>query len=177
MVAFIDAVGAVCDWRPPICAWAIASRIAGITSTTEANAMKGQEEQRRRRRILIIEDNVDIADALRELLELNDYCVAIANEGGMGIELAGSFGPELVICDIGLPDVDGYHVARALRQDSRFAHVFLIALSGYARPDDFQRAIEAGFDSHLTKPPDMVRLNQLLTSGYRRQYRPMTDGS
>lgn len=150
------------------CAMTIAPASVGITSKAEVDSMNWQEEVPPRRRILIIEDSVDIAEALRELLELNNHCVEVAYDGTLGIELAGTFGPELVICDIGLPDIDGYEVARTLRRDERFARVILVALSGYARPDDSRRALEAGFDSHLTKPPDLARLGHFLDSVQRR---------
>jgi CheY-like chemotaxis protein len=72
--------------------------------------------------------------------------------------------PEVVLCDIGLPGMDGYDVARTLRGDAAFKATHLVALSGYALPEDLQRASEAGFERHLAKPPSLEKLEELLGS-------------
>ena len=110
-------------------------------------------------RILVIEDNVDAADTLRDLLELFGHQVEVAYTGSQGIEAAHRFHPEVVLCDIGLPGMDGYAVARQLRKDPATASVRLVALTGYGRDTDRQLAEEAGFDVHLVKPvaPDELR--------------------
>jgi two-component system CheB/CheR fusion protein len=116
-------------------------------------------------RCLIIEDNRDAADSLRLLLELSGHEVDVAYHGLEGVEKARSFQPEVVLCDIGLPDgMDGYAVARALRADSELGPVRLIALTGYGQAEDQRRALEAGFDAHLTKPADPDGLRRLLSS-------------
>lgn len=117
---------------------------------------------RSRRRVLIIEDNLDAGDSLRQLLELRDHDVALARSGPEGLELARSFHPEVVLCDIGLPEMDGYEVARAFRADSQLGAAFLVALSGYASPEDRGLAKEAGFERHLAKPCSLVQLEALL---------------
>jgi PAS domain S-box-containing protein len=104
------------------------------------------------RRVLIIEDNADARDALRALLELWGHRVETANDGPHGFELALAKRPDVVIVDIGLPGLDGYHVAQGLRAALGAGTVFLIALTGYGQPDDRRRAFEAGFDVHLVKP-------------------------
>jgi signal transduction histidine kinase/CheY-like chemotaxis protein/CHASE3 domain sensor protein len=104
------------------------------------------------RRVLIIEDNVDAALSLREALELDGYEVAIAHSGPEGVERAAEFAPEVVLCDIGLPGLDGYQVARRLRSEAGTRSVVLIALSGYGSPADKEQARLAGFDLHLAKP-------------------------
>jgi DNA-binding response OmpR family regulator len=71
--------------------------------------------------------------------------------------------PQVVLCDIGLPDVNGYEVARTLRSDPSLRSTRLIAVTGYAQYEDKQKAIDAGFDAHLTKPPDVDKLKKLLT--------------
>jgi PAS domain S-box-containing protein len=114
------------------------------------------------RRILIIEDNADMADSLRMLLELNGHEVRRAADGPTGVDLARHFRPELVLCDIALPNMDGYAVARELRRDSETAGAYLVALSGYARDDDQRRAAEAGFDLHVSKPLDFSRLDAVI---------------
>jgi PAS domain S-box-containing protein len=115
-----------------------------------------------RRRILIIEDNVDAAESLRAALELNLHEVVMAHDGPEGLAKARAFKPEVVLCDIGLPKMDGFEVARAFRADERLKGAFLVALSGYALPEDLQRAAEAGFQHHLAKPPSMEMLAHLL---------------
>jgi PAS domain S-box-containing protein len=115
-----------------------------------------------RRRILVIEDNEDGATTLKEVLELRGNEVRVALDGPGGVALARDFAPEVVICDIGLPGMDGYAVARALRADPETRGVFLVALTGYARPEDVRRAGEAGFDRHLTKPIVLEALERAL---------------
>jgi CheY-like chemotaxis protein len=83
---------------------------------------------------LIIEDNVDAADSLREVLELSGHEVAVAYNGPDGLAKAREWRPEVLLCDIGLPGMDGYEVARAFRADEALRKTFLVALSGYALP-------------------------------------------
>jgi PAS domain S-box-containing protein len=116
----------------------------------------------RRRRVLVIEDNVDGADSLREVLRLQGHEVAVAYDGPTGIATAREFHPEVVLCDIGLPGMDGYEVARAFRADEALRGAQLVALSGYALAEDLQRAAEAGFERHLAKPPSLEKLRELL---------------
>ncbi|HEX6363764.1 MAG TPA: response regulator [Albitalea sp.] len=114
-----------------------------------------------RTRVLIIEDNVDAAESLRELLELERHEVTVAYNGRQGLARALEWRPRVVLCDIGLPGIDGYEVARRLRADERLAGLCLVALSGYSLPEDLQRAREAGFNRHMAKPPDLAQLNRL----------------
>jgi PAS domain S-box-containing protein len=115
-----------------------------------------------RRRVLIIDDIVDIADTLRELIELNNHEVEVAYNGFEGLAKAREFQPEILLCDIGLPRMNGYEIARTIRQDETLKGIFLVALTGYAMPEDLQRAAEAGFDSHLAKPVDLDELYRIL---------------
>jgi signal transduction histidine kinase/ActR/RegA family two-component response regulator len=115
---------------------------------------RGVEGGEARRRVLIIEDNVDGADSLREVLEMAGHRVEVAYSGAQGIEKAQAFVPEVILCDIGLPEMDGYEVARRLREDREVSGAHLIALTGYAQPEDVAKALEAGFDEHIAKPPD-----------------------
>jgi two-component system CheB/CheR fusion protein len=103
-------------------------------------------------RVLVIEDNVDAADTLRELLELNSHSVEVAYDGVAGLERARAFRPEVVLCDIGLPGMSGYEVARAIRCDESLKGIRLVAMSGYAHPEEVARSVAAGFDFHLAKP-------------------------
>jgi two-component system CheB/CheR fusion protein len=118
----------------------------------------------RSRRILVIEDNVDSADTLREILEMDGHVVDVAYSGKEGVEKARALLPDVVLCDIGLPDVDGHAVARELRRDDQLRGSMLVALSGFTRAEDLRRAKEARFDHHLGKPPDLDRLERLLAS-------------
>jgi PAS domain S-box-containing protein len=117
------------------------------------------------RRVLVIEDNVDAADSLRDVLEIQGHEVAVAYDGPAGVVLARDFRPEVVLCDIGLPGMDGYAVARALRGDDALRGTRLVALSGYALAEDLQRARDAGFERHLTKPPSFEKLAAALAGG------------
>jgi len=110
------------------------------------------------RRVLVIEDNVDAGFTLAEVLELEGHEVRVARDGASGIALARELGPDVVLCDIGLPDLDGYEVARTLRRDEGLRGARLVALTGYAQPEDQRRARDAGFDAHLGKPPDLPAL-------------------
>jgi len=118
----------------------------------------------RGRRVLVIEDNVDAADSLREVLAFGGHVVEVAYNGPEGLARAREFKPEVVLCDIGLPGMDGYQVARAFRADDGLKGIFLVALSGYALPEDLQRAHEAGFDRHLAKPPSLEKIEHVLAS-------------
>lgn len=118
--------------------------------------------ERAQRRVLIIEDNVDAADTLSEVLALSDHEVAVAYNGPDGLEKARTFHPDIVLCDIGLPGMDGYAVARAFRADEALKDTRLVALTGYALPDDLQRATDAGFERHIAKPPTLAKLERLL---------------
>ena len=118
---------------------------------------------RQRQRVLVIEDSVDAADALCDLLTLDGHDARVAYDGPSGIALAREFRPEVVLCDIGLPEMDGYEVARAIRADDALRGTYLAALSGYARPEDRERSAQAGFDWHLAKPPSTEALERVIT--------------
>jgi two-component system CheB/CheR fusion protein len=114
------------------------------------------------RRVLLVEDNRDTAELLAAGLALSGHEVRAAADGLTGLEVARSLRPEVVICDIGLPQMDGFSVARAFRADDALKDVWLIALSGYALPEDLRRAHEAGFNVHVCKPASLDELNRLL---------------
>jgi CheY-like chemotaxis protein len=116
------------------------------------------------RRVLLIEDNSDARQSLAEILDLHGHEVHQARDGQEGVAMALALLPDVVLCDIGLPDVDGYQVARTLRADDAFRYTCLVALTGHARPEDRRRAVEAGFDAHVAKPPPVDELERLLSS-------------
>jgi PAS domain S-box-containing protein len=114
-------------------------------------------------RVLVVEDHPDAAESLRLLLEILGHQVALARSGPEGVQAARTWQPDVVLCDIGLPGLDGYGVARALRQTSTTAR--LIAVTGYGKEEDRRRSREAGFDHHLVKPANPQELQRLLVSG------------
>ncbi|MBI5543503.1 MAG: response regulator, partial [Deltaproteobacteria bacterium] len=134
-----------------------------LEEAPERAAAADEKRSCRRRRVLVIEDNVDSAESLRDALELDGHQVQVSYDGPTGLAQAREFYPDIVLCDIGLPGMDGYEVARAMRRDEVLKGSYLVALSGYALPEDLQRAAEAGFDRHVSKPPSIEMLEQLLT--------------
>jgi CheY-like chemotaxis protein len=113
-------------------------------------------------RVLVIEDNQDAAETLRDLLALFGHQAEIALTGPAGIDVARRRPPDVVLCDIGLPEMDGYAVARELRADPQTAPIRLVAVTGYGRESDQRQAAEAGFDVHLVKPVGPELLKRLL---------------
>jgi CheY-like chemotaxis protein len=114
-------------------------------------------------RILVIEDNADVAQMLGEVLRAVGHETAEAHNGSRGIELAREFAPDVILCDLGLPDaMSGFEVARALRADAATAGIALVAVSGYGGPSDRRQSEEAGFDAHLTKPVGIEALTDVL---------------
>nr|WP_307731733.1 response regulator [Massilia antarctica] len=108
--------------------------------------------------ILLIEDNDDGREMMATMLDAYGYPVRQAAEGVQGVQMARSFLPDVALVDIGLPGIDGYEVARRLRQGSDTCHIKLIALTGYGLADDQRRVLEAGFDKHLVKPVEIANL-------------------
>jgi PAS domain S-box-containing protein len=114
------------------------------------------------RRVLIVEDNDDARQMLHETLAFSGHHVREARDGASGLALAAESTPDIALIDIGLPDVDGYEVARRLRASPGGRRMGLIAITGYGQADDQRRAYEAGFDAHLTKPVAPERLKQVM---------------
>ncbi|WP_318653880.1 response regulator [Anaeromyxobacter oryzae] len=108
--------------------------------------------------VLVVEDNVDAAQTIAEVLELEGHRVHVATDGRSGLARARELRPDVILCDLGLPDLDGCEVARRLRADVALRSIRLVALSGYAQPEDRRRAREAGFDAHLAKPVSVAEL-------------------
>jgi CheY-like chemotaxis protein/two-component sensor histidine kinase len=117
-----------------------------------------------RRHILVIEDNVAAARSLRVFLGEKGHRVEIAHTGPDGVEAARRVRPDVVLCDIGLPGLDGYAVARLLRQEAELKGLCLIAVSGYGQEADQRRALAEGFDAYLTKPIDFKELERVLNN-------------
>jgi two-component system, chemotaxis family, CheB/CheR fusion protein len=117
--------------------------------------------------ILIIEDNADSRRMLEAMLKLDGFTVHSAADGQEGLEAIRKLRPDVAIVDIGLPGLDGYQVAKRVREDSSFNNVVLIALTGYGRPDDRRAVQEAGFDEHLIKPLNPDDLSRVLKKTQR----------
>ena len=118
------------------------------------------------RRILIIDDNQDASDTLGTLLEALGATVRVAHSGREALEMLEEFGPDSVLLDIGMPDMDGYEVARRIRANPRHAEVLLIALTGWGQESDQRQAQSAGFDHHIVKPLSLEKLRDLLSTGW-----------
>jgi signal transduction histidine kinase/CheY-like chemotaxis protein len=114
------------------------------------------------RRVLIVEDNDDTRQMLHETLAFSGHEVREARDGASGLALAAEARPDVALIDIGLPDLDGYEVARRLRAAPGGRRIGLIAITGYGQSEDQRRAYEAGFDAHLTKPVAPERLKQVM---------------
>jgi PAS domain S-box-containing protein len=121
-----------------------------------------------RRRVLVIEDNLDVAETLAVLLEAWGHEVRSAGDGPSALAQAQAFRPEVVLVDIGLPGMDGYQVARALRRMPDLAGSRLIALTGYGQEEDRRVSRDAGFDEHCVKPVDPDALAELVATAPRR---------
>jgi CheY-like chemotaxis protein len=115
-------------------------------------------------RVLIVEDSVDAAQTLQELLQSIGYVVFVANTGPEGLQAALQLRPHVLLCDIGLPGLDGYQIAIRLKQQPASSSTRLIAVTGYGGAEDRRRAEAAGFDHHLTKPVDLDELERLLAA-------------
>lgn len=133
-------------------------RPEAVDKPHEAQASSRQPGQRR---VLIVDDNHDAADSLAELVNLFGHNVEVAYDGPSALRQARTRAPDVVLCDIGLPGMDGYEVARRLRAQQR--SVQLVAVSGYAQAADLAQARAAGFDHHIAKPPQPDEIRRLLS--------------
>ncbi|AEG92551.1 PAS domain S-box protein [Ramlibacter tataouinensis] len=113
------------------------------------------------RRVLVVEDNVDSATTVAELLSMSGNEVAVVHDGMTAVERTAAFRPDVVLLDIGLPDINGYEAARRIRKLEGVRQPMLIALTGWGQPQDKELAAQAGFDHHWTKPVDPARLQEL----------------
>jgi signal transduction histidine kinase/CheY-like chemotaxis protein len=143
-----------------------------VLPVLSAPALVSSEEPRRAtpprpRKILVIEDNVDAAVSLKEALDMQGHDVQLAFDGRAGIATAKTWRPEIVLCDIGLPSMSGYEVAESLRSIDGLGRSILIALTGYALPEDQEKAKRAGFDGHLAKPPSLAEIEAVLATAER----------
>lgn len=121
------------------------------------------------RRILVIEDNIDSAEVLQTFLEIHGHEIIVKHNASEGLETAREIVPDVIICDISLSGkLDGYDVAKEICRQAQLGSTLLIALSGYGRPEDKEKAKSAGFHEHLTKPTDFDALISLINKHNRK---------
>ncbi|CAH0351270.1 ATP-binding protein [Aquabacterium sp. CECT 9606] len=137
--------------------------LAQGTSTLPMKADKPDDDASRAKRILVVDDNEDAAESLEMLLGLQGHEVRSAGDGMAALRLAGEFLPELTLLDIGLPKLNGYEVAKLIRQQPWGANMLLVAVTGWGQAQDKQAADAAGFDRHLTKPVNPEDLRSILS--------------
>ncbi|HEY6248090.1 MAG TPA: PAS domain S-box protein [Pyrinomonadaceae bacterium] len=143
--------------------------LSPLRRDTVSSAERAQSTQAWR--VLVVDDNVDSADSIASLLESSGHDVKVAYSAEKALEMATDYQPEIMLLDIGLPEMDGYEVAKRLRQNPQLKDLRLIALTGYGQDSDRQRSREAGFDAHVVKPVDWRNLSELLESLMKRQSR------
>ncbi len=135
-----------------------------LIENTHESSFEAPEVKVRSRRILVVDDNADSANSLAMLLELEGHEVESVYSSQKALERVESLKPDVVLLDIGLPDMSGYEVARRMRALPGLARARLIALTGYGQTEDKQRTRDAGFDDHLTKPVDFALLQKALAA-------------
>lgn len=118
-----------------------------------------------RKRVLLIDDRRAAILPARKMLELAGHEVHTAGDGPSGVALARKIFPDVILCDIGLPEgMNGYDVARAIRAEPGLKKIYVVAVSGYGQDEDRQRAQESGFDYHVTKPVSKASLESLMAT-------------
>jgi two-component system, sensor histidine kinase len=140
---------------------AMTPEYAAAAAAKQASASEAPQSKRR---VMIVDDSVDGAESMSVLLEMLGHEVRVVYNGASALSAAPEFKPEVVILDIGLPDLDGYHVARALRSQPETAGALLIALTGYGQESDRQRTRAAGFDHHLVKPASLEDVERVIAT-------------
>ncbi len=113
---------------------------------------------------MVVDDNVDAAQTLSTILGIKGHTVAVAFNGIEALQVAKVFRPQIAFLDIGMPGMNGYEAAEALRKQPGLEKIVLIALTGWGAENDRSRTRDAGFDHHLTKPAELSTLDSLLAS-------------
>ena len=142
----------------------LADERAAAQPENNANAASGSAQPPGRQRVLVVDDNQDSANSLSTLLRLAGNEVETAHDGLRAVEVAERFRPEMILLDIGLPGLNGYNVARRIRELPFGKETLLVALTGWGQEEDRRKSREAGFDKHLIKPVDYNVLMELLGS-------------
>jgi CheY-like chemotaxis protein len=138
--------------------------VAGDRPATIESTKTAAMQTDKKCRVLVIDDNLDAARMLALLLGMSGCEVRTANDGLEALEAAGAFQPDLAFVDLGLPKLNGYEVARRIREMPGGAKITLVALTGWGQEEDRRRTQEAGFDHHLVKPADFAVVQQLVRS-------------
>jgi CheY-like chemotaxis protein len=139
-------------------------RIGGHESPAVVGGEGGQTAKAPICRILVADDNVDAAESLALVMRMWNHHVCVAHTGAAALEMALTERPQVCILDIGMPGMTGYEVAARIRSQPWGADTVLFALTGWGQSEDVERAKAAGFDEHMTKPVDLVRLAELLAN-------------
>jgi PAS domain S-box-containing protein len=124
---------------------------------------KAEVSKTSRLRILVIDDIPDVADVMQMLLDLEGFETRVAYSGAVALQIAKEFSPDVIFCDIGLPEMDGHEIARRMRADPAIAPAVLIALTGWGAEGEVRRTRESGFDFHMVKPVDANAVLELLS--------------
>jgi len=127
-------------------------------------------------RLLVVDDNYDAAISLSMLLRLQGHEVRVAHDGSTALEIATAFRPDLIFLDIGMPGMDGYEVARRVRQTPGLERTILAALTGWGQQEDRRRTSEAGFEHHLVKPPEPNMVEKVLAELKTREPHELNRG-
>ena len=115
-------------------------------------------------RVLVVDDNVDAAKILEMLVQESGHLVRMAHTGPTALAAALDYRPDVMLLDIGLPELDGFEVAKRIRQEPLLHDIVLVAMTGYGQESDRQHSQEAGFDHHLVKPADFEKVRQILAA-------------
>ena len=142
--------------------------VARVPIPESARDAAGSDQKPSALRVLVVEDNVDAAESLAILLRMFGHQAQVVHTGMAGLEAATAYQPNVILLDIGLPGMDGYEVAKRLRQQATSKNVPVIAMSGYAMKEELMPFREAGFDQYLVKPVEPERLQQLLANVAKR---------
>ena len=143
----------------------------------EASALKDNNQPAPvnvRQRILVVDDNVDSAESMAMMLELLGHEIAMAHDGIEAIKIAKHFQPNLAFLDLGMPKLNGYDAARQIRQQPWGQRIILVALTGWGQEEDRRRTLEAGFNCHIVKPIDFLRLEQLVAEAANASHRDLS---
>jgi DNA-binding response OmpR family regulator len=125
-------------------------------------SVSSPQPEARQRRVLVVEDNEDIRESSCEILKMTGFDVMAVSTGSDALEEARSFGPNVILLDVGLPDLSGYEVARRLREVPQFVNTVLIAVTGYDTPEARALSAAAGFNHHVCKPVNFDELEKLI---------------